>query len=118
MAYCIPWLDNALDTITAPAVVVAGIVLTAASITDLSPLLTWTLAFIAGGGTTATIQIGTVMIRGLSSVTTLGLGNFTVATTELIGSVVTSVFFCCVAFASTDPGALASDLGPPPFTHP
>jgi hypothetical protein len=90
-AYYIPWLDNALDIITTPAAVVAGIVLTAAAITDMSPLLTWTLAIIAGGGTAALVQTGTVLVRGLSSTTTLGLGNFTVSTGELVGSIITSV---------------------------
>jgi hypothetical protein len=90
-AYYIPWLDNLLDTITTPAAVVAGVVLTAASITDLSPLLTWTLAIIAGGGVAAMVQGGTVVVRGLSTTTTLGLGNFTVATGELVGSVAASV---------------------------
>jgi hypothetical protein len=90
-AYYIPWLDNALDIITTPAAVAAGIVLTSAAITDMSPLLTWTLAIIAGGGTAALVQTGTVLVRGLSSITTLGLGNFTVATGELVGSIITSI---------------------------
>lgn len=90
-AYYVPWLDNLLDTITTPAAVVAGVVLTAASITELSPLLTWTLAIIAGGGAAALVQSGTVVVRGLSTTTTLGLGNFTVSTGELVGSVTASV---------------------------
>ena len=89
-AYYVPWLDNVLDTITTPAAAVAGVVLTAASITDLSPLLTWTMAIIAGGGTAAVVQTGTVLARGVSTTTTLGLGNFTVATGELVGSVAAS----------------------------
>jgi hypothetical protein len=91
VAYYIPWLDNVLDTITTPAAIVAGILLTAASITDLSPLLTWTLAIIAGGGAAALVQVGTVSVRGLSTVTTLGFGNFIVSTGELVGSVVASI---------------------------
>jgi hypothetical protein len=90
-AYYVPWLDNALDSVATPAAVVAGVIVTAAVITDLSPLLTWTLAIIAGGGTAGLIQTGTVLARGLSSATTLGAGNFTVATGELAGSVVTSI---------------------------
>lgn len=90
-AYYVPWLDNALDTVATPAAVVAGVVVSAAVITDLSPLLTWTLAIIAGGGTAGLIQTGTVLARGLSSATTLGAGNFTVATGELAGSVFTSI---------------------------
>ena len=97
-AYYIPWLDNLLDTITTPAAVVAGVVLTAASITDLSPLLTWTLAIIAGGGAAAMVQGGTVVVRGLSTTTTLGLGNFTVSTGELVGSVAASVLAVVLPF--------------------
>mgnify|MGYP002828289055 FL=1 len=49
-AYYIPWLDNALDTVAAPAAVVAG-TLTSASVfgQDMSPWLKWSLAAIAGG---------------------------------------------------------------------
>jgi hypothetical protein len=86
-AYYVPWLDNALDTLATPAAVVAGTVATAAVISGMSPFLTWTLAIIAGGGTAGIIQSGTVLLRGLSSTTTLGAGNFTVATGELAGAV-------------------------------
>src|SRR5687768_14594844 len=47
-AYYIPWLDNFLDTVTTPAAVVAGSIVTASMITDMSPLLKWGLAIIAG----------------------------------------------------------------------
>lgn len=90
-AYYVPWLDNLLDSVATPAAVVAGVVITAAVVTDLSPLLTWTLAIIAGGGTAGLIQTGTVLARGLSTATTAGLGNFTVASGELAGSVITSI---------------------------
>src|SRR3954463_3288084 len=52
--YYIPWIDNLLDTVATPAAVVAGIVVTASAMTtDVSPFLKWTLAVVAGGGTTA-----------------------------------------------------------------
>jgi hypothetical protein len=92
LAYYIPWLDNLLDTIATPAAVVAGIVLTSAVITDLSPLMTWALAIIAGGGTAAVVQTGTVVVRGMSSATTGGLGNFVIASGEVAGSLLTSIF--------------------------
>lgn len=90
-AYYVPWLDNFLDTIATPAAVVAGVVATAAVVSGMSPFLTWTLAAIAGGGAAGIIQTGTVLLRGMSSVTTLGTGNFAVSTTELAGSVLFSV---------------------------
>src|SRR5512140_367408 len=48
--YYIPWVDNLLDTAATPIAIVAGVVMTASCITDVSPFLKWTLAVIAGGG--------------------------------------------------------------------
>ena len=90
-AYYIPWLDNALDTLATPAAFVAGTLITAAAITDTSPLLQWSLAAIAGGGTAGGIQTTTTLLRGASSTTTAGFGNFLVATGELILSVFTTM---------------------------
>src|SRR2546425_12995559 len=39
--YYIPWVDNLLDTIASPAAVIAGTVVMAALVSDLSPLLKW-----------------------------------------------------------------------------
>jgi hypothetical protein len=86
-AYYIPWLDNALDSVATPAAVVAGTLLTASVATDLSPLLKWSLAVIAGGGSAALVQTGTVLVRAASTVTTGGLANPLLATAELGGSV-------------------------------
>ena len=55
--YYIPWVDNLLDTVATPTAIVAGIVVTASAMTtDVSPFLKWTLAVVAGGGTTAVFQ--------------------------------------------------------------
>jgi hypothetical protein len=91
VAYYIPWLDNLLDTVATPAAVVAGIVATAAVVSGMSPFLTWTLAAIAGGGAAGIIQSGTVLLRGMSTATTLGTGNFAVSTSELAGSFLLSL---------------------------
>ena len=85
-AYYLPWLDNLLDTIATPAAVIAGTIITASVIVDLSPLLKWTLAIIAGGGTAGLIQSSTVALRGVSTATTGGLANGLVASGELIAS--------------------------------
>jgi hypothetical protein len=94
--YYIPWLDNLLDTIATPAAVVAGTIImsavnTAPAITDMSPLLKWSLALIAGGGTAGVIQSTTTALRGVSSVSTGGLANFAIASAELVASVATTV---------------------------
>jgi hypothetical protein len=90
-AYYIPWLDNLLDSIATPAAVVAGTVITAAQVVDLSPFLKWSLALIAGGGAAGLIQGATVLLRGASSVSTGGIANPILATTELAGSLFTSL---------------------------
>jgi Domain of unknown function (DUF4126) len=90
-AYYIPWLDNLLDSIATPAAVVAGTIVTASVVTDMSPLMKWSLALIAGGGTAGLIQSATVALRGTSSATTAGTGNWVVATGELLASVTATI---------------------------
>ena len=90
LSYYIPWVDNLLDTIATPTAIVAGALATAAVLTDMSPLMRWTLAAIAGGGTAGIIQMGTTWVRGLSSVTTGGMGNFMLATGEWMGAFTTA----------------------------
>jgi hypothetical protein len=91
VAYYVPWLDNLLDTIATPGAVVAGTIATASVITDMSPLMQWTLALIAGGGTAGVIQSATVLVRGTSTASTGGLTNWLIATTELIASTCATV---------------------------
>jgi len=57
----------------------------------MSPLLRWSLALIAGGSIAGIIQLSTVTLRGTSTLTTAGLGNFIVSTLELIMSVATTI---------------------------
>src|SRR4029078_6993440 len=92
VAYYIPWVDNLLDSIATPAAVVAGTIITAAVITEMSPLMKWSLAAIAGGCTAGGIQALPVAVRSASSFTTGGLANWTVASTELAASIGTTIF--------------------------
>ncbi|MGH7968635.1 MAG: DUF4126 domain-containing protein [Limisphaerales bacterium] len=89
--YYIPWVDHLLDTISTPAAIVAGTIVTASMVSNMSPFLKWTLAVIAGGGTAGLVQGATVLTRGASTLTTAGLGNPLLATIELSGAVVTSI---------------------------
>jgi hypothetical protein len=86
IAYYIPGIDNLLDTVAAPAALVAGTVLSAAVITDLPPTLKWTAAIVAGGGAAGLTQSLTTMLRAKSTVFTGGVGNPVVATAELGGA--------------------------------
>jgi hypothetical protein len=91
LAYYIPWVDNVLDTISAPVTVLAGIVAMASVAFDLSPPLQWSIAIIVGGGSAGIIHGGTASIRGLSSISTAGMGNFFISTGELIMAILTSL---------------------------
>lgn len=88
--YYIPWVDNILDTITSPMAVVAGAVLMASVVTDISPLVKWTLAIIAGGGVAGTVQAVTGVTRATSTLTTGGLGNPAVSSVESGSSITLS----------------------------
>jgi hypothetical protein len=81
-AFYIPVLDNLLDGIAIPAATVAGVVVTASCVTDVSPLLQWSLAAIAGGGMAAGVQLSTTKLRLASTATTGGLANPILATME------------------------------------
>jgi hypothetical protein len=82
-AYYIPFVDNMLDAIAAPAAVVAGTIATASMVSEMSPVLQWSLAIIAGGGAAGAVQAATTAIRGASTVGTGGLANFAVSTGEV-----------------------------------
>lgn len=90
-AYYVPWLDNFLDTLATPAAVIAGTVVTASMVTDVSPFLKWSLAVVAGGGVAGVVQATTVLARGLSLTGTGGMANPLIATAELGGSVLTAL---------------------------
>ena len=100
LAYYVPWLDNFLDAIAAPAAVIAGTVVTASVIGDMPPFLRWTLAVIAGGGIAGIVQGATVSLRASSTATTGGAGNFLVSTGELVGSTITAILAIFVPILS------------------
>lgn len=98
--YYIPWLDNLLDTIATPAAVVAGTVVMASMVTDMSPFLRWGLAAIAGGGAAGVVQVSTGLVRLTSTATTGGLGNPVVSTAEAGGSFVLSIASILIPLAA------------------
>ncbi|HEY9604199.1 MAG TPA: DUF4126 domain-containing protein [Allocoleopsis sp.] len=102
-AYYIPFVDHLLDTIATPMAIAAGTVVTASLIPDADPMLQWTVALIAGGGSAGTIQAFSGIARLASTVMTGGLGNALISTIEAVGSILLSwlaiavpVFAVCV----------------------
>jgi hypothetical protein len=99
-AYTFPAVDNLLDVVATPAAVIAGTVLTAAVVMELSPLLRWSLALIAGGGVAGIIQTATSTTRAASTATTAGFGNLVVSKAEFIGSATLSFLAVLLPFAA------------------
>ena len=90
-AYYVPIIDNFLDVVAGPLAVLAGVIATAAVITDLPPMVRWSVAIVAGGGTAGVVQTVSSIVRLKSTTFTGGLGNFIVATLELAGSLAASI---------------------------
>ncbi len=90
-AYYIPVLDNALDTISIPLATIAGTLLSVTFITDVPPMVQWTLGIIVGGGSAAVIKSGASMARLKSTAFTAGWGNWLIATFEHAASFVMSI---------------------------
>lgn len=99
-AYYIPYVDNALDTISVPLAAFAGTVVMLSTVVDLSPVITWALAIIAGAGTASAISTSSSGTRLASTASTGGLANPIFSTLET-GTAVTmsivSIFFPILA---------------------
>lgn len=82
ISYLIPLVDNMLDTVAVPLAGIAGTLVMASTLTDMSPAMTWALAIIAGGGAAATIKGTAATTRVASTATTGGLANPAVSVAE------------------------------------
>lgn len=91
LAYHVPFLDHLLDVIATPSAIVAGTLASAAVLTDLPPIVKWSVAVLAGGGAAGLVQTATVLARVGSTTFTGGLGNVLFASFELLGAVGTVV---------------------------
>lgn len=100
IGYLIPFVDNLLDSLAVPLAGVAGTLVMAASLTEMSPAMTWALAIIAGGGAAATIKGTAAAGRAVSTGTTGGLANPVISVGETgtaIGLSVLSIFLPIIA---------------------
>jgi hypothetical protein len=81
-AYFIPWVDNILDSLSLPLAALAGTAVMVSTLTGMDPVITWSLAIIAGGGTATAIKGAAAGSRLASSLSTGGLANPLVSTVE------------------------------------
>jgi hypothetical protein len=89
-AYYFPGIDNLLDLVSTPTAIAVGTYITAALVPDNDPLVQWTTAIIAGGGSAGIIQTLMGMTRLSSTALTFGAGNPLVSTIEAVSSVTLS----------------------------
>lgn len=88
IAYFFPCVDNLLNVISTPVSVVAGVMVTAAVMTDVSPILQWTLAIIAGGGAASATSMISNGTHHASTVVSAGITNPVISAIESIISVI------------------------------
>jgi hypothetical protein len=86
LGYYIPGVDHALDVLAGPATLLAGIVASAAVMTEVPPAVLWPVAVIAGGGAAGLTKASTALLRAKSGVATGGLANPIVSTIETVGA--------------------------------
>jgi Domain of unknown function (DUF4126) len=84
IGYSIPWFDHLLDILATPAAVLSGTIVAASVTPELDPLVKWTLAIVAGGGTAGITKSMMNFLRGTSTAASGGLANPIFAAVELV----------------------------------
>ena len=107
----VPWLDHVLDVVAAPLAVAAGALTMAGALGDAPPLLRWSFALIAGGGTAGLLHGLNAFLRLGSTATTAGFGNPLFAAVETFGSFVLAALSLLVPLAGVVLAALLVLLG-------
>ena len=91
-AYKLPFVDNFLDVLGAPAALVAGSVLATTFLVGIDdPLLKYGLGIVAGAGTAGVVHGTTAVARAVSTKTTGGIANPIFSLSEIFGSLITSI---------------------------
>ena len=86
LAYYIPGVDHALDVLASPATLAAGVIASAAVMSDVPPAVMWPVAIIAGGGIAGLTKGSAAVVRAKTGLATGGLGNPVVSTVETVGA--------------------------------
>jgi hypothetical protein len=78
----VPWFDNLLDVFQTFVKPIAGVMVVAAVLHELTPLQGAVLALVLGGGVAGAVHLGKAKVRLLSTVSTGGLANPAVSVVE------------------------------------
>lgn len=91
LAYLIPAIDNLLDLIEIPTAMAIGTGIVGMTLTDLDPLMQWTIAAIAGGGTAGIVDGMTAVTRLATTTLTGGIANPVVGILEALSAAVLAI---------------------------
>jgi hypothetical protein len=86
----VPVVDHVLDILGGVIKPIAGTVVAASVLTDLSPLQSTVVGLVAGGGAAGVVHLAKAKLRLFSSLTTGGLGNPVLSLAEDVASFVGS----------------------------
>ncbi len=103
-AYFIPWVSNFLDSIEILLAPIAGMIMTASTLSmagDFDPTLLWILTIITGGATAETVELTTSVTRLATSVSTAGMGGPIIGLVEAISSAIISILAISLPILST-----------------
>jgi len=90
IGYSIPWVDHLLDILATPAAIITGTILAASVAPEMDPLVKWTLALAAGGGTAGLTKGLMNVLRATSTAASGGLTNPIFSVLELVAAAVLS----------------------------
>jgi hypothetical protein len=86
-----PAIDNFLDALQTFVKPIAGAILAASVLTELSPLQATALGLVAGGGSAGAVHLGKAKLRLASTLTTAGTANPVLSVIEDLGAFVGSI---------------------------
>jgi Domain of unknown function (DUF4126) len=90
IGYSIPWVDHLLDILATPAAIITGTIVAASVAPEMDPLVKWTLALAAGGGTAGLTKGLMNILRATSTAASGGLTNPIFSMLELVAAAVLS----------------------------
>ncbi len=86
IAYFVPYVDNILTAVSAPAAVIAGMLVTASVFYEAGPYFGWAVAVIAGGGSAIAGKAASAAVHNSSTAITGGAANPAVSLLETFWS--------------------------------
>ena len=91
IAHEFPVVDDVLNVVEAPLVLIAATILSVSLLTDMDPLLKWGLAAIAGGGSAGALHVARSFLKSVLNASTAGVSTPVVSLVEDAAALVTPI---------------------------